>query len=483
MYTLNNRSGVPMSKGKELAKNTIIIAIGKISTQFISFFLLPLYTSMLSTHDYGIVDIFNIIIALALPMITLQVEQAIFRYLVESRNSEKDKKEIITLSMYFVSFVCIVYPILFLIIQNFIKIQFKEYIIINVIANAFSIMLLQVARGLGKMVAYSIGSFISAISTIVLNVIFLVCLRMGIEGMLLATFLGNFLCSVYLFINLKIWKYIHKNDVNMTKFVVMLKYSIPLVPHAISWWIVNASDRIIITFFLGVSVNGLIAVAHKFPTVFLSIFNIFSLSWTESGTLHLKEQDGQIFFEKMLQTSFNIFLAGFLVIVSFMPFAFPILVDRSYADAYYQIPIFMLATLFSIVVGLYNVVYTTYLVTKEIMKTTIFAGVVNVIVSLVAIQFIGIYAASVATAVAYGIMAIYRYYDSRKYVTLKLDGKVLLSGVFATVIVFFAYYIRDNVLCWGVFAGVSIYCIIINRKFIHDIVHTFDTFVLKIRRL
>lgn len=42
-----------MSNGGELAKNTAVIAVGKIATQLVSFLLLPLYTAVLSTEDYG----------------------------------------------------------------------------------------------------------------------------------------------------------------------------------------------------------------------------------------------------------------------------------------------------------------------------------------------------------------------------------------------------------------------------------------------
>ena len=46
-----------MSRQTELAKNTAVLTLGKICTQCISFFLLPLYTEILDTSDYGIYDL------------------------------------------------------------------------------------------------------------------------------------------------------------------------------------------------------------------------------------------------------------------------------------------------------------------------------------------------------------------------------------------------------------------------------------------
>ena len=74
-----------MNREKELFKNTAIVGIGKISTQVITFFLLPVYTALLSTEEYGIVDLLNTLVMLLVPIISFQIEQAIFRYLVESR--------------------------------------------------------------------------------------------------------------------------------------------------------------------------------------------------------------------------------------------------------------------------------------------------------------------------------------------------------------------------------------------------------------
>ena len=75
-----------MNREKQLVKNTVIITIGKICTQMISFFLLPLYTSILTTEEYGVVDLLNTLVSLFIPIVTFQIEQAVFRYLINTRN-------------------------------------------------------------------------------------------------------------------------------------------------------------------------------------------------------------------------------------------------------------------------------------------------------------------------------------------------------------------------------------------------------------
>ena len=67
-----------MNKNKELVKNTAIISIGKICTQFLSFLLLPLYTSLLTTKDYGTVDLITTYQQLLGYIVFFQIEQAVF---------------------------------------------------------------------------------------------------------------------------------------------------------------------------------------------------------------------------------------------------------------------------------------------------------------------------------------------------------------------------------------------------------------------
>ena len=45
-----------MTENVRLLKNTVIIMLGNFGTKLISFLLLPLYTSILSTEEYGTYD-------------------------------------------------------------------------------------------------------------------------------------------------------------------------------------------------------------------------------------------------------------------------------------------------------------------------------------------------------------------------------------------------------------------------------------------
>ena len=89
-----------MNQKKQLLVNTIIIAIGKLSTQVISFLLLPLYTSKLTPGEYGTYDLLVTISTFLLPIITLLMEESMFRFLIDA-DDLKEKKRVITATIFY----------------------------------------------------------------------------------------------------------------------------------------------------------------------------------------------------------------------------------------------------------------------------------------------------------------------------------------------------------------------------------------------
>lgn len=453
-----------MSKEKTLVKNTIIVTIGKICTQFVSFFLLPLYTALLTTEEYGIVDLLNTLINLLIPIFILRVDQGVFRYLIDKRDNEKEQKRIITTIMYFTFAQIILYSGIFIIVSNWVSNQYKYFLATNLIANTVSMVLLQICRGIGDNTKYTIGSFLSGAFAVILNVVFIAGFRFGAYGMLSASLIANIITIIYLTYSLKIFKYIKKEYYDKSILKDILKYSIPLIPNAISWWIVNSSDRIIITSFINVATNGIYSAANKFSGVVTTMYNVFNLTWTESASVNIEAEDRDSFFNKTLDFTIRLFGSLCIGIIAFMPFIFPIMINNKFADAYWQIPILMLGTIFNILVSFLGSIYVAKKLSKEIAKTSIFAAIINIVINIALIKFIGLYAASISTAVAYGLMLVYRYFDVKKYVNLRIDAKMVSIMVLLYICSFITYYIDNFYL--NVIMAIIVLCaaVVINKK-------------------
>lgn len=469
-----------MSREKNLAKNIIIITIGKICTQLITFFLLPLYTGILSTEEYGTVDLLNTLVSLLLPIVTFQVEQAVFRELIEVRGKKDRESRIISSAVITVIFQCIVYLIIFALISPFINNHYKFFLATNVVANIFLSLLLQIARGFGDNKKYAFASFISALSTIAFNVLFLVVIKLGANGMLLGTMLGQIVATIYLFISLKLYKYLKVKAYKKEVIESLWKYSLPLIPNAISWWVFNASDRVIASAFLGVDQNGILAASLKFSTVFITFYNIFNMSWTESISIAIKDADVSDYFNRMFNIVLRLFTAMAVGMIACMPFIFPIMINQKFSSGYGLIPISIIGSLFNVVVGLISVIYVAEKNTKAIASTSIVSAVINIMVHLILIKFIGLYAAVISTFVAFFVMSIYRLVDaSKRYFKIKIDMKFIIQSLIALIFVFVSYYINNIYLNVFVVLFVVLFAIYINKDSF-DII--FKLFTKKLKR-
>ena len=460
-----------MNKEKQLIKNTAIVSIGKICTQLITFFLLPLYTALLSTEQYGVVDLMNTLVSLFLPIVTLQIEQGIFRYLIDCREDEEGKRKIITTSMLFITIQSILYLVIFFIASSFINNEYKYFLATNLIAGMFSTILLQISRGLGDNFKYAVGSFISGVVIVVLNVIFIAGFKWGAYGMLAATLIGNVSCALYIFFSKKIYTYIKIKNFEKSTLKEMLKYSIPLVPNMISWWVVDASNRTIVSSVLGVGMNGILSAATKFSNVISTLYSVFNLTWTESAAINIDSEDRDEFFSKILDFIIRFFGALILGIIAFMPFVFSIMINDNFGNAYYQIPILMLGSIFNIGTSFLGSIYVAKKITKEIAKTSILAAIINLVLCLSLVNFIGLYAASIATAISYFAMTAYRAIDSRKYVKLKVNKNVVISYIIILIITIVFYYIQIKPICLVLAIIVAIYAVVINKNSIKFILN------------
>lgn len=459
-----------MKREKSLLKNTLIITIGKICTQLVTFFLLPLYTGILTTEEYGIIDLLNTLVSLLLPIITFQVEMAIFRELLESRESDFKKRTIISSGVLSIIFQCVVFILLFFIISPLIKNDYKYFLIANVIASIFNSLFLQIARGIGNNTKYAVASFLSAVFTVAFNVLFLVIFKYRVTGMLLATLLGQIISLIYSFFGLRIYKYISLRSFNKETVKQLWKYSLPLIPNQISWWVFTVSDRVVVSSILGLSATGLLSVANKFPGVYSTIYGIFNLSWTENISLHINDTDIQRYFNKIFNIILNLFASMAIGMISFMPFIYPIMINDKFKNSYNLIPILILSSLFHVIVSLTAVLYISNRNTKEVANTSIMAAIINIVSHLVLIKFIGLYAAAISTFLAYFVMAFYRLIDaSDKYFTIKLNKKNTIKNFIMFIIVFICYYINKFYLNIFSLMLSIIFAWNINKKYINTI--------------
>lgn len=455
-----------MNKKKELAKNTIIIFLGKVCTQLISFFLLPLYTGYLSTKQYGTVDLIQTYVRLLVPLITIELEMGVFRFLIDARGREKDTKEVMTNNFTILFLSLFLFSIVYLVVTQFVKIDYRFLILFDVFICTITGNLLQVARGFGKTLDYSIACIITGVTTVLLNILLIVFMGLRVPGMVISMAVANGFGALYLFIKLKMYKYFKRELVDKLLIKKMVKYSAPLVPNSLSWWIVSVSDRSIVSAILGTAANGIYAVSNKFPTLLSSIFAIFNMSWCESATLHIDSSDRDEFFSDICNTIVKLFTSLGVGLIACMPFVFPILINAKYDAAYIYIPILTLGVVFNVGVSLYSSIYIAKKMTKQVASTSVMGAITNIVVNVLLIKYIGLYAAAFSTMIAYFIMMVYRHFDLKKYLNIKYEKGLFVKIISIFTFTLILYYQRNMYLDILNLFVVVIYSIVINKEFL-----------------
>ncbi|MFR8088583.1 MAG: lipopolysaccharide biosynthesis protein [Lachnospirales bacterium] len=431
-----------MSRGKDLLKNTGILIVAKISTQFVSFLLLPLYTALLSTTEYGEIDIYTSLVMIVVPFLTLQLEMGMFRFFITEK-SNTNRCKIISTTFTISFFTVVVASDIYAVIATLCELKYAAYIGGYYISMIVSTVLLQVCRAYGNNKAYGFASFLGSALTVCLNVLFIAGLHWKVEGILLSSTIAQFVSAFYIIGRTKVFQYYNIKYVDKKVAKKLLKYSVPLIFNQVSSWAINYSDRIIILNAWGVSANGIYSLANKFSNITNTFFNVFNIAWTENVVRSMNDRDNIKYINRMFKLIYNIYLVIITGIVNLLPFFFSILVNSNYNNAYGHVPILLFAMFFSGMAATIGSVYIAYGKTKGVSVTTILAGVCNIVIHLLLLKSAGLYAASISTLISFGLLFVYRYQFVRKFFPLHIQFCYMVPQI-CIYVLSSVFYISGN---------------------------------------
>ena len=467
-----------MGREKNLAKNTAILAIGQLSSKIFTFFLLPVYTALLTPDDYGTIDALQTVISLALYFVTLQIENAVFRFVIENRTNKDDQISYVTSAGVVLLAMAGVSTIVIVVINSIYTIPYVTLVTLALWTQSLYLFTSNLARGLGKNVDYSIASFIVTVSSLVINIVLIVGLKSGASSILVALVISNFIGFIYFLGRLRLGNFIKIGTINRKKIVEMLRYSLPLIPNAISWWIANTSDRLIIIYFLGTAFNGIYAAANKIPTIYTTIFTVFNTAWTESVSLAINDSDRNEYIDSMLNNGFKLFSFINMGIIVCVSISFRWLIGNQYAEAYNHIFILLVAIFINSMCSLLGGVLGGLKNTKVIGWTTVVGAIVNALINFVFIQLMGLYAASISTLVSYLFIYIFRLIAVKKIVPIKISKKYLLQCVVMLLLVAGGYFYRRMIINCVILVVLIIWGISQNKDILFPLLNSIKSKVM-----
>lgn len=412
-----------MRRERALVQNTFIISIGSMLPKLTTIITLPILTAGLTKTEYGTFDLISTLVSLFLPIVILKLDMGVFRYLIEYRDDDRRKKEVISTSTIFVISVSLVAVfIAFFFLKN-IDIETRMLICIYFLVDIIFVVFQQAVRGLSKNFLYSLGAILFSLVNMAGILLLVSFYHKGLVGVLIAMIIANVVVSLILFISAHLYHYFSLSCFSIERLLEMLGYSWPLIPNSLSLWVMNLSDRLIITTFLGVETNAIYAVANKIPNLLTTIQSSFSAAWMENASLTVKDGDTEEYYSKMFDVIFCMLVGITAGLIAISPILFRLLIRGDYEDAYVQMPILFAGMMFSVLSSFMGGIYAAHKRTKSVGVTTIVAAFLNLLIDFIFVKKIGLYAASLSTVISYIFLVVYRMVDVQKFQKMKFNFK------------------------------------------------------------
>lgn len=452
-----------MNRERELIKNTIILTIGRYLPKLFTLITLPIITGALSKSEYGTYDLIGTLVSLFLPVVTLQIQSAAFRFLIDYRNDKENASRIITNIFLFTMITSIVAIIIMFVFYHAINLQAKILICVYFFIDIIYLTTGQIARGLSYNNYYAKNAIIYSAVNMVLVVSTVFVKKMGLNGVLISLIGANLIATLYLMMKIKYFSYINVQYFSKKTIGELLAYSWPMVPNNLSQWILRISDRLVITAVLGVEANAVYAVANKIPQLLTDAQGVFTMAWQENASIVSNDEDSSKYYSNVFKTFFNLVIGFTYVLVAATPVLFVVLIHGDYDEAYYQMPLLIIGTLFGCLTSFQGGVYVAFKKTKSVGVTTIAAAICNLVIDILLVKHIGITAGAVSTLVSYFLLLLFRMYDVQKFQKISYDFKAIGIGV-GLLVVMCVLTFQRNLVCNVVNMAISIVAAIIYNK-------------------
>src|SRR5690625_4375711 len=438
-----------MKNGEKLLKDTILYAVANFGSSILSFLMIPLYTYYFTTSEYGLWDIVVTTSTLLTPFITFELVAAVYRWLIEEKEIDKRKK-IITTGLFMILRNLVMFNILGLIAIHILNIPFGWQALFFINVSIASSFMQQCARGLGHNKLFASLGIIQTTITVAFNLLFIFALELRIGAFFYSSIIASLFVVFFVWKIMSFSQYITSSAYSAILKKSLLAYSIPIIPGAASWWIMTMSDRYFITAFLGIEYNGIYAVANKIPALLLMINSVFFLAWKDSAIIEFSAKDKNDYYSKVFQYFFRLMATSVIMLTLITKPILWFAISADFYSSWKYIGILLVAALFNACALFWSAGYHGAKKTKVIFVTSFVGALVNVIVNLILIKYIGLYAVVISSLIAFSVVWLIRAFASNHYFKITIhyqDMIVLLSLIILANIAPFVFGSIGLLIC------------------------------------
>ncbi len=431
---------------KRLFGQSSTYAVGKILTKGAGLLLLPLYTQYLSTDDYGVLAVASVVSGLLGTALTGGARGAALKFYYEYEGIDRRRfYGSLSTTLVFGS------GVLFFLVDAFgesifgvlfTQVPYHPYIRMALwtayLTSVFVVTTKEMMKASERALVFTgINVAVFAVST-AFTIWWVVFEGQGAEGAIRGKLVGagivGLACGGYLL------RYIRPAfDVSMIKRASL--YSLPLVPHFLSHWVLSAADRVLLERMVPLSEVGVYNVGYKIGAA----MSFIAVSGNNAiiplyGKLDIEDSENI----SQVARVFTYYLCVVLIIgvcVSLFGEELVIIATpREYHSAGGIIPLVVLGYSF---MALYYSPTNTLTITSQRSEVvgiaTVVGAVANIILNVAAIPFIGIYGAAFTTAATYMLMSAGVYIITyRSSLPVPIEGRRIICIFCAAFVTFTA---------------------------------------------
>lgn len=410
--------------------------------------LLPIITAYFTVEEYGYYDLIISSISLVYPLITIQIAEGAFRYIYDSEDTSSLRKTITS------SFLLLIGSCFILCVFLFGYNAFADNPI-HSLAGVYTFIVLysvntyfqKIARGFGKNKSFAYSGVMTVLVTLLLQLVVIYFTGFRVDGLFYAIALANLVSIIYLFVSLKIISFIQIKSFSRSSLRKMASYSLPLVPNSICWYMVSTGNRYIVAVYIGLAANGIFAISNKFAMIIASACSVFQLAWQECAIKESNNQNSVRFFSNVYVLYKRVLLCLVAFFLPLIKLFIPVLVDKSFFEAWKYVPLLLYGSCVMALASFYGAGYLSSKKTRGAFFTTLYASIINVVITFSFIGFIGLYAPCFGSLIAYIVLLFLRKKQMKSYFYLNTKDAydpLIAFQCIATLLVY--YFVRSHIL-------------------------------------
>ena len=465
------------SKYRRLAGDTLLFGISSFGSRILLLLLTPLYTSLLSEAEYGTADLIQTTVSFLYPVLTLAMADAAMRFAMDKTcRREAVLGNTLLISLLATLFLLPFYPLIAL-WQPELTAYFGIFLLLFTLFNLHNTLSCFI-KGIGMTRLFAIQAIVQTATIIAGNLLFLLGAGWRLEGYLYSLAIGYLLPSLLMFFGGRLWRYLAPPRLEGGLLVVMLRYSLPIIPALLAWEVNSHIDRYMITGILDISQNGLYGAAHKIPTMLTAVLTVFLQAWQLSAIENHGEREESDYHTEVYTAFETVGLLACLALIALSKPIAHLLFAGDFFVAWQYVPMLLVSALFSALAGFLAAAFRAEKKTGGLLLSVILGAAVNILLNLLLLPVLHLQGAAIATAISFFCVWLIRVFSVQCLIRIRLPIlrtclSYLLLAIGTTAIAFGMPYALP------LFAALSLLIITLRAKEIGLLCRTAWRFVKK----